>query len=83
MECSSCGTLNNNDAEFCRQCGSKLGVRECPKCRAAAEPNARFCSMCGTQLLQSGNAAGRTCQSCGFINPAGTTYCKRCNQKIA
>ena len=82
MKCSVCSTLNKGDALFCRQCGARLHGVECPKCKATAEPGARFCSVCGSRLLRGGDEAERTCQSCGFTNPAETLYCKRCNQKI-
>jgi len=82
MKCSVCGTLNDVGATFCRQCGSKLGVSECPKCKAVVETDAQFCSKCGTRLIRGDETAGKNCQSCGFVNPPGTTYCKRCNQKV-
>jgi ribosomal protein L40E len=82
MNCPVCGTLNIDEAVFCKQCGSELRQSECPHCKAAIEPGAQFCPMCGTRLLEYEEEAGRTCQSCGFLNPAGTLYCKRCNQKI-
>jgi RNA polymerase subunit RPABC4/transcription elongation factor Spt4 len=82
MKCSVCSTLNRSDARFCSQCGSSLGLNECPGCKTKVEPGARFCSTCGTALLCPAEEAGRTCQSCGFVNPKETVYCKRCNQKI-
>ena len=82
MECSVCGTVNKSDATFCSNCGSRLGPGECPRCKAPAEPGARFCSACGARLHSGDDPDGRLCQSCGFVNPAGTAYCRRCNQKI-
>jgi len=82
MKCPVCGTQNIDGAVFCKQCGSKLRKSECPRCKAAVEPDAHFCPMCGIRLLQRDEEVGRTCQSCGSLNPAGTDYCKRCNQKI-
>lgn len=82
MKCSLCGAPNNSEAVFCSQCGSKLGVPECPICMAVVEPGSRFCSKCGAKLTGSGDNVGIPCQSCGYSNPAGTIYCKQCNQKI-
>jgi ribosomal protein L40E len=82
MKCSVCGTLNSTAAAFCRQCGLKLGARECPKCQGALEPDAQFCSSCGTRLVSGGETTGKACQSCGFVNAPGITYCRRCNQRI-
>jgi len=82
MKCPMCGAQNVETAEFCKQCGSKLRQSECPRCKAAVEPDAHFCSMCGTRLVKHEEQVGRSCQSCGFLNPAGTAYCKQCNQRI-
>jgi len=82
MECPVCGAQNTEGAEFCKQCGSNLRQSECPGCGAAVEPDARFCVRCGARLGRPQEPAGRTCQSCGFQNPAGTEYCKQCNQRI-
>jgi len=82
MTCSVCGTQNMEKAEFCKQCGSKLRRNQCPRCKVPVEPDAKFCSECGTRLSLPDEESDRTCQSCAFLNPAGTEYCKRCNQKL-
>ena len=55
MMCSTCSTLNEAGASFCRQCGSRLGV-SCAVCGTVATGGARFCSTCGTQLGDAGGA---------------------------
>lgn len=82
MTCPVCGTQNMDKAEFCKRCGLKLGQSPCPGCKATVDPDATFCPECGTRLSPGDAGTGRTCQSCGFLNPPGTEYCKRCNQKI-
>jgi ribosomal protein L40E len=82
MKCKTCSTLNDADAAFCKGCGSKLGVSECSKCGASIDPDASFCSKCGFELAANVPANSKTCQSCSFVNPPATVYCKRCNQKI-
>ena len=82
MKCEVCGTLSGADASFCKGCGANLGVNKCSHCGDAADSDALFCSKCGNELATNDSAQGKTCQSCGFVNLAGTTYCKRCNQKI-
>ena len=82
MKCEVCGSLNRSDARFCSKCGSSLTLTQCPKCKTEVEPGARFCPMCGARLFRRGDETGRTCQSCGFINPEDAVYCKRCMQKI-
>jgi ribosomal protein L40E len=83
MKCATCGTLNRADAAFCKGCGNKLGVRECPGCGVPIDSDALFCSQCGFELSADiPSANSKTCQSCGFVNPPATVYCRRCNQKI-
>ena len=82
MKCTACGSLNEADAIFCKGCGTKFGVSKCSQCGVTAEPDALFCSKCGAQVGSNDPVSGKTCQSCSFVNSAGTTYCKRCNQKI-
>lgn len=82
MKCAVCGTLNEADASFCKGCGAKLGANKCSHCGDTADPDALFCSQCGAELAANDPAQGKMCQSCGLVNSTGTTYCKRCNQKI-
>ena len=82
MTCPVCGTQNTDRAEFCKQCGSKIRRNECPRCKVEVEPDAKFCSECGMRLTPPDEEKDSTCQSCAYINPPGTGYCKRCNQKI-
>ncbi len=49
MKCSTCGYLNDIDAEFCENCGSLL-LQFCPKCNTPIKPGASFCKKCGTPL---------------------------------
>src|SRR5215813_10608440 len=49
MKCTSCGFENEQGAQFCEQCGSKL-VLACPGCGREVRPTAKFCSKCGTPL---------------------------------
>ena len=63
MFCDSCGAQNEDDADFCTNCGHKLAKvfdpveaqREAPKvyctsCGAPNEPGGVFCERCGTRL---------------------------------
>jgi class 3 adenylate cyclase/predicted ATPase len=49
MQCTSCGFENEQGAQFCEECGSKL-VPACPGCGREVRPTAKFCSKCGTSL---------------------------------
>ena len=49
MTCASCGTANEADSRFCKECGSPL-ARACPSCGRAADADAKFCAGCGTSF---------------------------------
>ena len=51
MECKACGTVNNDDAIFCKQCGVRLdGKKVCNSCGAENDFDARFCNKCGASI---------------------------------
>lgn len=51
--CPNCGASNNNNCNFCSECGSKLpeiqetSKRFCTRCGAEIAEGMRFCSSCG------------------------------------
>src|SRR5215510_666351 len=49
MRCRSCSWENEEEAQFCEECGTPL-VRTCPSCGREVRPTAKFCSKCGTAL---------------------------------
>ncbi|MEO8639574.1 MAG: adenylate/guanylate cyclase domain-containing protein [Chloroflexota bacterium] len=56
MNCPSCGTANELDRKFCRECGTSLAA-SCPACGASNAPGVKFCGECGTDLRATGSAA--------------------------
>ncbi len=60
MICPKCQANNNDQAKFCKKCGSQLGTGstsqarqtsiECPNCHSANLTQARFCRSCGFAL---------------------------------
>lgn len=52
MACPSCGTENQPDRKFCRECGTALS-RRCPSCATPNEPGDRFCGECGVSLEET------------------------------
>jgi class 3 adenylate cyclase len=58
VTCQSCGTANDADRKFCRECGAKLSL-PCPACGAANAPSDRFCGECGSRLAAEAPAAAR------------------------
>ncbi|MBT8202656.1 MAG: AAA family ATPase [Acidimicrobiia bacterium] len=49
MNCSNCGTENQAERKFCRECGTALQV-VCGACGTANDPGDKFCGNCGTTL---------------------------------
>jgi hypothetical protein len=48
-QCPNCHTKNEENANFCYECGSKLN-QVCKSCNNENDYNARFCDNCGTSL---------------------------------
>ena len=64
ITCPSCNTQNEDSAEFCVTCGTRL--------RAAAQPeSAVSCPSCGTLLFE-------VCPSCHQIRHGLLGYCEHC-----
>ena len=56
MKCSTCGSDNTTDANFCEECGASLrptlGADEhlCPSCEEIIKKAAELCPKCGVRL---------------------------------
>ena len=50
MNCVKCGYENDDDAEFCENCGSAFS-RVCAHCGNPLKPRAKFCKTCGTPAV--------------------------------
>jgi class 3 adenylate cyclase/tetratricopeptide (TPR) repeat protein len=49
MECPNCQLDNREEAVFCLECGTELGIK-CPGCEKPLPPRAKFCDACGRDL---------------------------------
>lgn len=50
--CPSCGAPLQPGAQFCGNCGTRVGVQNenvCSRCGAELQPNAKFCPVCGNR----------------------------------
>ena len=57
--CSVCGTVNNENAKFCFECGNKFEEQKvCPKCGRAYEEGMKFCPECGASLINGADVKG-------------------------
>ena len=50
--CPSCGTLAQEGAAFCDNCGAALPAGICPNCQAPVRLDAHFCDHCGHSLRE-------------------------------
>ena len=51
MKCPKCQAENKEDADFCKECGTKIEVA-CPKCGRLNHPGNKFCDKCGHNLAK-------------------------------
>lgn len=76
MRCQKCGSLVNDGAKFCQECGSEIvtetkeleGNVYC-QCGNILKKNALFCNKCGHKLLESQTESerGNKCPHCNLI----------------
>jgi len=52
MQCPRCRYANPPQAEFCEECGARLG-RTCSNCGSALAPSVKFCPECGRGVAGS------------------------------
>ncbi len=53
MVCRKCNGVNDDDALFCKYCGTKLNEENiCHSCNQKNDDDATFCKYCGTKLNQ-------------------------------
>lgn len=80
-KCEVCGTLNEDDAEYCKHCGKKLydgtdetGLVRCRYCGLLQSSKNHYCVSCGTTLFPE----EYTCPFCGFPLDTSWEYCPMC-----
>ena len=76
MRCQKCGSLVNDGAKFCQECGSEIATETkelvgnvCCQCGNILKKNALFCNKCGHKLLESQTESerGNKCPHCNLI----------------
>lgn len=50
QSCGGCGTVNEETAKFCIECGASLTRIACEDCGTENPDTAKFCAQCGTKL---------------------------------
>ena len=56
MDCSACGTGNEDGRKFCGECGAPL-TSTCAACGTTNPPRSKFCGECGSPLSTSTSVA--------------------------
>ena len=88
MHCTTCDTVNEDGARFCRVCGASLVATSpqyvisnapmtgpaCPTCRQRNPEGARYCVFCATQLAPSMSIAQATQQPAGVVGTPAPGY---------
>lgn len=66
IKCPACSTLNDNDSDFCSECGEKLKIKKsagdgakCRRCGTINRAGATFCADCGKNLFTGRNPKKR------------------------
>ena len=86
-KCQACGTVVDEDAVFCKKCGTKIIRREpamkpapgrvCPGCGAPVKEDDVFCMNCGTRISQEPAGPAHEQQPAGPVHeqqPAGPAH---------
>jgi hypothetical protein len=77
--CSSCGSRNPRDAQFCVGCGSPQ-QSEAWSCVCETQCHTKFCTTCGRgRDLASGAVP---CMACGMTNAPECTFCVGCGLRL-
>ena len=50
IKCYYCGTLNNYNAKFCKNCGREINEIRCPHCGSLIDVDSKYCSSCGKEV---------------------------------
>lgn len=84
--CPNCNEVNPEDTNFCRNCGSRLGVKKaaanvCKSCGAVNGPDTRFCGECGAKL-EVPQSSEIKCPNCNAVNQPGTRFCGECGTRL-
>ena len=86
--CVKCGSRNLPEADFCAECGARLGEETvpmqsfCPECGAPVKASATFCKMCGAKLKETAAPVQSVCPGCGEALPPDAVFCGNCGMSL-
>ena len=88
--CNKCGTENDGNSIFCRECGQKKeAIKEadwiCARCGNQNPDQDKFCGKCGASKEENReNPSSRdtyVCKKCGTEFPSYKLFCPQCGAK--
>ncbi len=80
MKCKYCGTKNEENQKYCKNCGMPLNygkLLNCYYCGNSVNPKYNFCPECGAELKLK-----RKCPNCRVLVNYDDKYCKNCGKKL-
>ncbi len=86
--CARCGSPNQLEADFCAECGARLGVEVipikafCPECGAKVKEGAVFCQECGADLNATTAPVPFVCPECGEPLRPDAAFCGNCGRVL-
>ncbi len=86
--CARCGSPNQLEADFCAECGARLGVEVipikafCPECGAKVKEGAVFCQECGADLNATTAPVPFVCPECGEPLRPDVAFCGNCGRVL-
>ena len=86
MRCIKCGLENPRHSQFCKKCGTALGVHlKCPQCGSENPGDSLFCIVGGARLSvnqKSAKGSQRKCKNCGHFNELEALFCVACGEEM-
>jgi ribosomal protein L40E len=92
FSCPHCNADNRDNANFCRECGSRRSSREgemegeallCPCCARRVRHSDRFCMACGEKLSPKIVRDTKVCLGCKAVLPPQAVFCFSCGEYVA
>lgn len=88
MNCKNCGSMIDDDALFCAECGTHVeksnneSTAICPNCGNKLDNDAEFCNSCGKHVEKNEVAKALLCPGCKSGVDDDAEFCGNCGLKL-